>query len=238
MGSWRVFALEVAEVAVSYFEKLYMTSHPDRIMEVVEAIDPKVTVEMNQTFELMHYLDNKRDGEDCYMAIKLDMSKAYDRLECGFIEQVRKKLGFHDSWICLIMRCITSISYSLLINGEAYGNIMPSRGLRQGDLLSSYLFLLFVDGLSSLISKAAINQLMSGLSICRGCPKITHLFFVNDSLLFCKANGQECHQLIDILCLYEAASGQKINSYKSSVFFNANTDVEKKNEILEILGPI
>ena len=88
-------------------------------------------------FELMHYLDHKRDGKDCYVAIKLDMSKAYDRVEWGFIDQVMKKLGFHDSWICLIMRCITSISYSVLINGVAYGNIIPSRGLCQGDPLSS-----------------------------------------------------------------------------------------------------
>ena len=48
-------------------------------------------------FELMHYLDHKKDAKDCFMAIKLDMSKAYDRVELGFIEQVMKKLGFHDS---------------------------------------------------------------------------------------------------------------------------------------------
>ena len=78
----------------------------------------------------MHYLDHKRDGKDCYVEIKLDMSKAYDRVEWDFIEQVMKKLGFHEKWICLIMRCITTVSYSMLINGVVHGNIILSRGLR------------------------------------------------------------------------------------------------------------
>ena len=118
-----------------------------------------------------------------------------------------KKLGFHDSWICLITRCITYVSYSVLINGVAFGNIIPSRDLRQGDPLSPYLFLLCADGFSSLIIKAVRNQMLSGLSIYRGCPKITHLFFADDSLLFCKANSQECQQLIEILSFYVATSG-------------------------------
>ena len=80
--------------------------------------------------------------------------------------------------------------------------------------------------------------MLSGLSIYWGCLKITHLFFADDSLLFCKANSQECQQLIEILSLYVAASGQKINADKSSVFFSANTMEEKKNKILEILGPM
>ena len=62
-------------------------------------------------FEMMHYLEHKKEGKDCYMAIKLDMSKAYDRVEWGFLEQVMRKLGFHEKWIVLIMRCITTVSY-------------------------------------------------------------------------------------------------------------------------------
>ena len=73
--------------------------------------------------------------------------------------------------------------------------------------------------------------MLSGLSICRGDPKISHLFFADDSLLFCKANSHECQQLTEILCLYETTSGQKINADKSSVFFSANTAEEKRNEI-------
>ena len=83
-------------------------------------------------FELMHYLDHKKDGKECYMSIKLDMFKAYDRVEWSFIEWVMEKMGFHEKWISLIMHCITTVSYSILINSVAYGSIISTRGLRQG----------------------------------------------------------------------------------------------------------
>ena len=172
------------------------------------------------------------------MAVKLDMSKAYDRVEWSFIEKVMEKTGFHEKWIQLIMQCITTVSYSMIINGSVHGCIFPIRGLRQGDPLSPYLFLLCVDGFSSLIKDAARNQLLSGISICRGCSMVTHLFFANDSLLFCKATNQECHKLIEILGLYEVASGQKVNAEKFSVFFSHNTPQEKRCEVLNILGPM
>ena len=88
-------------------------------------------------FELMHYLEHKKEGKDGFAAIKLDMSKVYDRLEWGFIKLVMIKMGFHEKWVELIMHCITSVSYSILVNGVAYGNIIPT---------SPYIFLLCVDG--------------------------------------------------------------------------------------------
>ena len=81
-------------------------------------------------FELMHYLEHKKDGKEGVMTIKLDMSKAYDRIKWGFIRHVIEKMGFHEKWIELIMHCITSVSYAILVNGVAYGSITPTRGLR------------------------------------------------------------------------------------------------------------
>ena len=154
-------------------------------------------------------------------------------MEWGFIKLVMVKMGFHEKWVELIMHCITSVSYSILVNEVAYGNITPD-----GDPISPYIFLLCADGFSSLINDATRNHRISGVSICRGCPKITHLFFTDDSLLFCKANGQECQNLINILQLYEAASGQKINADKSSVFFSNNTSDDRRTEVLNMLGPM
>ena len=91
-------------------------------------------------FELMHYLDHKKSGKDGYMAVKLDMSKAYDRVEWIFIEKVMRRLGFHERWVDWIMRCITTVSYSVLINGESHGCITLSKWLRQGDPLLSSSF--------------------------------------------------------------------------------------------------
>lgn len=170
------------------------------------------------------------------MAVKLDISNAFDRVEWCFIEAAMEKLGFHERWICLIMHCVTTVSYSIIINGFIHGCITPSRGLQQGDPLSPYLFLIYAKAFSSLIHNAARSKELNGISICRGCPYISHLFFANDSLLFCKASSQECHTLIEILRKYEAASGQKINIDKSSIFFSHNTPQETKNEVLEFLG--
>jgi hypothetical protein len=87
-------------------------------------------------FEAMHTMDRKMKGKDGYKALKLDMSKAFDRVEWGFLEVIMQKLGFDARWIHLLMTCVCTVSYSVLINGQPYGAITPSRGIRQGDPLS------------------------------------------------------------------------------------------------------
>jgi len=186
----------------------------------------------------MHFLNHKTAGNEGFMAAKLDMSKAFDRVEWCFLKRVMEKLGFCSKWVNLIMQCITSVSYSVLINGAAYGSIKPSRGLRQGDPLSPSLFLLCAEGLSAIINEAVRNHSLSGISVCRNSPSITHLFFADDSILFCKASSDECQELKLILQMYENASGQKINTEKSSIFFSPNTSQNTKDAIFSILGPM
>ena len=117
-----------------------------------------------------------------------------------------EKLGFVDKWRKLIMQCVTTISYAIKINGSPRGRIIPSRGTRKGDPLSPYLFLLCAEGLSALIKASVCNGSMDGLAICHGGPKLSHLFFLDDSLIFCKASLAECDSLQRVLEVYEWAS--------------------------------
>ena len=135
-----------------------------------------------------------------------------------------------------MMECISTVSYSILINGEPHGYIKPSRGLRQGDPLSPYLFLFCVEGLHSLLQQAKNEGNIRSVSISRSGPKLTHLFFADDSLLFCKATTNEVMCIQDILTEYELASGQQVNRQKTILFFSKSTPRLIQNNIQAMLG--
>ena len=101
--------------------------------------------------EFLYYLKNKMLGKDSFMSMKLDMSKAYDRVEWRFLEAVMRKMGFNDKWRRWIMECLSTVSYSFTINGEVREYVISHRGIRQDDSLSPYLFLLCLEGLSNLL---------------------------------------------------------------------------------------
>jgi hypothetical protein len=187
-------------------------------------------------YEALHTMDTRLKGKKGFMAIKLDMSKAYDRVEWNFLEAIMRKMGFATQWIDLIMACVRSVSYSILVNGVPQERIFPSRGLRQGDPLSPYLFLLCAEGLSSLLSSAEQRGTITGLPVARGGTHLSHLFFADDSLLFCRANFLEWCAIHDILEVYERASGQQINRDKTAIFFSRNTKQAFRDYICSIPG--
>ena len=147
-----------------------------------------------------------------------------------------RKLGFNERWINLIMGCVKIVSYSVLVIGEPCGLIQPSRGIRQGDPLSPFLFLLCTEGLNGLIKRVESNGDIHGFSLCRRGPKLIHLLFMDDSLLFCRANMEECGKVLEILNMYEMALGKKVNRSKTSLFFSKCTSAKLKHDIMVALG--
>lgn len=170
------------------------------------------------------------------MAFKLDMSKAYDRVEWGFVEGVMEKMGFDPGWVELVLKCVSSVSYSVICNGNTGRTFLPTRGLRQGDPLSPFLFLFCGEGISSLMRLAEGDNVLKGVKATRHGPAITHLLFVDDCILFAEATEGGAHSLKQILKDYEVSSGQCINFDKSMVFFSTNTKDREREVVSQILG--
>nr|XP_027077054.1 uncharacterized protein LOC113700815 [Coffea arabica] len=159
------------------------------------------------------------------------MSKAYDRVKWRFFEEILKRMDFCDMWIKWIMSCISTITYSFNINGELRGYVIPKRGIRQGDPLSPYTFLLCYEGFTNFPKNARKEKRIIGMKICREGPSIAHLFITGDSLVFSKADRTDAAKLIQILRIYEKGSDQVINLKKFSVLFSKNVSQSTHKEI-------
>lgn len=139
------------------------------------------------------------------MALKLDIRKAYDRVEWSFLEAMMCKVGFHMNWVNLIMLCVKLVSYSILINSNPQANFMSLREIRQDDSLSPYLFILCAKVLFCMLNRAESNENLTNIPLGNGSICINHLIFVEDNLLFCKASSLEWSNLIEQLESYENA---------------------------------
>ena len=133
-----------------------------------------------------------------------------------------EKIGFGNKWIEWTKECFSSVSYNIIVNGKKSGTIFPSRGLKQGDPLSPYLFLLVMDVLSRMLNKAIEVKSLEGIKLGKESPVLSHLFVANDSLFFLPAKEKSAAMLKNILEKFCVGSGQSINLSKSSVVFSAN----------------
>ena len=169
------------------------------------------------------------------MAVKTDMSKAYDIVEWSFIEVLLERMGFERQWIRWIMSCVSTVSFSVLINGASHGFIKPERGLRQGDPLSPFLFILCAEALVNCLNQVETEGRLTGIKLATSGPAVHHLLFADDSLLMCKASVEEAAELIRCLKLYGDASGQEVNELKSSVIFGARVGPFLKDQVKLVL---
>ena len=183
-------------------------------------------------------LVKKKAGKVGEMTLKFDMSKAYNRVEWVCLDKIMEKLGFNLRSRGLMMQCISFVIYFVRINGKPWGCISPSRGLHQGDHFSPYLFLICVEGLFALIKQSVHDGSMGEVSICRDGTSLSQIFFffIDDSLIFCKATLEECESLQRVLHVYEEAFGQHLNRAKTSLFFKSNTVRQFQEKIKSRFG--
>ena len=132
------------------------------------------------------------------LACKLDIEKAYDHLSWEFLTQVMEKMGFGTRWVSWVKWCISTASFSIMVNGTPVGFFQSSRGLRQGDPLSPYLFVIGMEVLSRLLNRAVSSNYFYGCKIADRDGEgsvISHLLYADDTLLFCDASKDQLKYL-------------------------------------------
>ncbi|XP_026410523.1 uncharacterized protein LOC113305730 [Papaver somniferum] len=188
--------------------------------------------------EILHSFKTmkRKNNKDGFMAIKLDLSKAFDRLEWSFIMSVFKKLGFSIDWCQMIFQCISTISCSILVNGSPGDVFFPTRGIRQGHCLSPCIFIICMEALSQFLLKGEKENVIQGFKLRKDSPPISHLFFADDCMLFSKASLTYARNLMRIINKFAKASGQAINLEKSGFFTSRKMHHKHIKMLLKTLG--
>jgi len=168
-----------------------------------------------QAHEVVHSLTSKRKVG---MIMQLDIAKAYDKVNWTNIKKVLSAFGFDHNWIRWVMTLVTSASFSILVNGSPSDIFLPSRGLRQGDLLSPFLFILMMEGLGQSIKHAKETGKIQGLQLSKNGQALTHQQFVDDTMLQGIPTVKEVLAYKKIMSDFAMASGMAVNLSKSNFF--------------------
>ena len=173
----------------------------------------------------------KMKGNKAFMAIKIDLEKAYDRLNWNIMEECLNECKFPPKLIKVIHHCISTPSYKIMWNGDKTESFYRSRGIRQGDPLSPYLFIICMERLSHIIA-----DYWKPMHAGRYGPPISHLLFADDLLLFAEASIEQAHCVLHCIDMFCQSSGQKINKQKTQVYFSKNVDNQLREDIIQHTG--
>ncbi|GJU92745.1 putative RNA-directed DNA polymerase, eukaryota, reverse transcriptase zinc-binding domain protein [Tanacetum coccineum] len=152
------------------------------------------------------------------LIFKVDFEKAFDSISWKFLDHILVKLGFGQKWCSWIKACIVSSRASILINGSPTFEFSINRGIRQGDPLSSFLFILIMKGLHNALADAVTKGLISGVTLNNSNINISHLFYADDVIITSEWNARELENIIRVFHIFYLALGLKINIHKSNIY--------------------
>ena len=182
--------------------------------------------------ELLRDYERKRSSPRCLM--KIDFKKAFDSVQWPFLRELLLLLGFPSRFVQLVMQCVETASYSVAVNGSIYGFFPGKNGVRQGDPLSPYLFLICMEYFSRMLRKSSISP---GFRFHPKCDSlgVCHLAFADDVILLSRGDKTSVSCLFKQLVSFGEISGLNINASKSSIYFGGVSDSIRQS-ILEVTG--
>lgn len=233
--------ISLCNFAYKIFSKI-LTERLEKFMERIISPNQRAFVEGRWiaentiiAHEVVHKI-KKHKGNSGLILIKMDIKKAYDRLEWDCVMKALNAWGFSLEVQQIIRNCLDTVQYSLLLNGDISGTFSPSRGLRQGNLLSPFIFILCSELLTRLLLKEENEGRLHGIKVSRNAPAISHLMFADDLLMMFKANKEEVLAFKRTLDMFFGWFGQEANVNKSSILFSKNTTKENRVAIRSIIG--
>ncbi|XP_039116586.1 uncharacterized protein LOC120252479 [Dioscorea cayenensis subsp. rotundata] len=182
--------------------------------------------------EVAHSIDN--DNNPPRMLIKLDIAKSYDTMSWSAILVTLTKMGFPGRWVSWIHTCISKVSYALLINKTPTSWFSTSRGIRQGDPISPYLFILVAQNLTTMLNYAMNSNLIPGFDS-RLIHNFNHLMYADDLILITEASRKSARNIKKCLLFYGNVTGQRINNSKSELIFPSQFNKHLANRITMIM---
>lgn len=192
----------------------------------------KVADNIILTHELVKAYNRKNISPRCM--IKVDIQKAYDTVDWCYLEQVMAALGFPSKFTSWVMKCVATVSYSFVLNGEQTKPFEAARGLRQGDPMSPFLFAIVVEYLSRNLHELASHKQFKYHPMCSKL-KITHLCFADDLLMFTRGDQISVNMLHTKFKEFTEASGLQANLSKSALYFGGVSEVVRE-QIQQMLG--
>ncbi|MCH81869.1 putative ribonuclease H protein [Trifolium medium] len=185
--------------------------------------------------EMAHSM-RRMNGKVGYFAVKVDLSKAYDRLNWNFIYHTLTEVGYPKQWIDAVMTAVTSVRTNVKWNGVRAEFFHPQRGIRQGDPISPYLFVICMDKLSHLITNGVQEGVWKPMRAGRNGPLISHLMFADDLILFAEASVEQLNVVLNTLGQFCQMSGQQVSHEKTSIMFSKNVSAQMRAELVRLSG--